>query len=232
LAFGQLPGRNDLVRTESQAVDNIDYSAYLIEVPVTSVTNESYSREARAIAQVLTGKDNKNAVLIDNHGYIRDLVASDVAARLADGGAKRLYRVNWNALFGSIKDEAGMERMITGVLRYIESSRDRVAIYLDDIATFSSDAPMLGQRVAAGLYKALSQGKIQVLSASGMPAFESQIAGDARLKSRFERITFASPADEDPFVGEFELLHDPAGPPGCHRATIDIHQGDTRFPQL
>jgi hypothetical protein len=202
LAFGQIPGRTDLVKTELQAVDNTEYSAYLIEVPVTSVTNESYGREAKAITQVLTNKENKNAVLIDDHGYVRDMVASDVAARLAGSGSKRLYRINWNALFGAVKDEAAMERTIAGVLRYIESTRDRVAIYLDDIATFSTDAPMLGQKVAANLYTALSQGRMQVVTASDMSGFNSQIAGDSKLKSRFERIAFASPADEDPFVGD------------------------------
>src|SRR2546421_11576197 len=53
LAFGQTPGRTDLAKPESPAVDNTDYSAYLLQIPVTSEMGDSYSREAKAIAQIL-----------------------------------------------------------------------------------------------------------------------------------------------------------------------------------
>src|SRR5205807_3828837 len=74
--------------------------------------------------------------------------------------------------------------------------------YLDDVADFSAENPVLGARVAENLYGALTKGKIQILPAASESDFEHQIAGDSRLKSRFERINITGKDDDNSFVGD------------------------------
>ncbi|MEO6051907.1 MAG: hypothetical protein ABIP78_11325, partial [Pyrinomonadaceae bacterium] len=95
LAFGQDAGKSKTVT--SAAAENIAplYANYLIEVPAGYDTSEGYAKEAQTTAQVLSSKSGTNPVLIDNQGYVRDLVLQSVAARLArDPQGKKLFRVN------------------------------------------------------------------------------------------------------------------------------------------
>ena len=110
-------------------------SDFLIEVAGTGNVSGAYSRESEAVARVLTSKAGKNAVLIDNQGYAREIVLQSVASRLAASNGKRLFRVNWNAVFSSGKDEAGFDRTLKGLLDYAAASKGKTAIYLDDIAS-------------------------------------------------------------------------------------------------
>src|SRR5207249_4371152 len=99
-------------------------------------------------------------------------------------------------------DQAQLNATLEGILKYVDSNKSKTAVYLDDISTFSTDSPMLGAKVAQDLYNALSKGKIQIFSASAAADFEHQIAGDSKMKSRFERISIRDKKDEDSFVGD------------------------------
>ena len=203
LAFGQDASKAAPAKPDAAEIVTPSYADYLIEVAPGYDTSRTYDREAQAIARVLSSKTGTNPVLIDNHGYARDLVLQSVAARLArDPHGKRLFRVNWNAFLSSTKDQAEFDAILKGILTYVESTKGKTVIYLDDIASFSPDAPMLGSKVAEKLYNALSQGKIQIMSAADADSFNRQIAGDSRLRERFEKVEFAKDKTDDPFVGD------------------------------
>ena len=203
LAFGQAAVKPVLAdRTLAGDVET-SYAAYLMEVSGSPATGQSYTREVQTIARVLSSVSAKNAVLIDDQGYARETVIQAVAARLeADPNGKRLYRVNWNAVFGTTRDESHLNTIVDGILKYVAASKGKMAIYLDDIASFSSETPMLGNQVAAKLYKALSMGNIQVVSAADADTFARQIVADNRLKSRFERVEISKDNADDSFVGD------------------------------
>ena len=164
------------------------------------------------------------------------MVLQSVAARLArDPMGKRLFRVNWNAIFSSTKDQAEFDAILTGILKYAEASKDKTVIYLDDIASFSSDAPILGPKVAASLYKALSEDKIQILSAADADSFNRQIAGDNRLRSRFEKVAILKDKDDDSFVGDKlspDLRELVAGADQNRTVKVILQSDDIDNPQL
>jgi len=165
LAFGQEVSKTN-ANPASAVAETVSYAGYLMEVTGTADLSGSYSNEAKAIELILSSRTDKNAVLIDEYGYARELVLQQVATQLANSNArKKLYRVNWNALFAKT-DQREFERTLDGVLKYIESAKDDVTVYLDDVASFSSETPILGAVVAQNLYRVLSQGKIQVLTAA------------------------------------------------------------------
>ncbi len=199
LAFGQQSGKADSPKIST--VETPSFADYLIEVSAAYDTSQEFARESQKIARILTS-GTKNPILIDNQGYARDMVLQSVANRLATlSQGKKLFRINWNALFSTGKDQAEINVILAGIIKYIDASKGKVVIYLDDIASFSSEMPVLGEHVAGILYNALSQSKIQILSASDANSFEQQIAGDNRLRSRFERIDIARDND-DGFVGD------------------------------
>ena len=202
LAFGQTSERTDVAETSAAEAMTSSYSDYLIEITAGYNTGNDYLKESQAITRILASSTDKNPVLIDNQGYARDMVLQAVAARLADAShGKKLYRVNWNALFSSDKDQNQIDTALAGILKYAEVSKKKTAIYLDDIASFSFETPVLGAHVAAILYNALSQGKIQILSNSDADSFTRQIAGDSKLRSRFQRIDVVKDSG-DGFVGD------------------------------
>ncbi len=235
LAFGQVIGDPNQTKATT-APETPSYAAYLIEVSATNDASETYGKEAQAIARVLSSNATKNAVLIDEHGYARELVLQSVAARLnGDGKGKTLFRVNWNALFGAAKDQDAVDRTLKGILDYVAASKGKIAIYLDDISSFSSETPMLGAKVASDLYAALLQGKIHVMSASDSDSFERQIAGDSKLRPRFERIGFAKEGDDDPFVGDKlspDLRELVAGADQNRTVKVILQSDDIDNPQL
>src|SRR5688500_14516347 len=73
LGLGQSPGKTVSSSAAAVATDVVSYADYLIEVTGTR-TGQSYAREAASIERVLSSTAAKNAVLIDNHGYARELV--------------------------------------------------------------------------------------------------------------------------------------------------------------
>src|SRR5437899_8098383 len=102
-------------RTTTQAIQP-SVAGYLIEVAGSS-GSQSFSREAKTIAHILSSPVTKNPVLIDDQGYARESVLEAVAARLArDPYGKRLFRVNWRALFGAISDENHFDVALEGLL--------------------------------------------------------------------------------------------------------------------
>lgn len=236
LAFGQQSNRRASADTAVAANANTLFAEYLIEVTGSPETSKSYSKEVASIAKVLTSPSAKNPVLIDEHGYARGMVVEGVAANLAsDPNGKRLYRVNWNALFSGTHDQIEFEGLLQGILKYVAGSRDKMVIYLDDIASFSNDSPILGTTAAADLYKALSQGQIQILSAADSLTFDKQIAGDSRLRSRFEKIAIRKSSDDDPFVGDKlspDLRQLVADAGGNRTVKVILQSDDIDNPQL
>src|SRR5437764_3305032 len=115
LAFGQDAGR--LAAPQSSTAENGSmFENYLIEVPSTYDSSEAYSKESQSITHVLVSPAAKSAVLIDNNGYARDLVLQSVANRLAsDPQGKKLYKVNWNALFSVSKDQSQFNAVLEGI---------------------------------------------------------------------------------------------------------------------
>ena len=236
LAFGQAAVKP--VSADRTLVSEVEtsYAGYLMEVSGLPATGQSYTREIKTIARVLSSASAKSPVLIDDQGYARETVLQAVAERLAnDPNGKRLYRVNWNAVFGATRDEKEFDVILDGILKYVAASKGKMAIYLDDIASFSSETPILGNQVAAKLYKSLSQGNIQIMTAADADTFNRQIAGDSRLNPRFEKVAIFNAKDDDSFVGDKlspdlrELL---AGADQNRTVKVILQSDDIDNPQL
>jgi len=223
LAFGQAAVKTAPGTTAETARSENPFAAFLIEVAGTTADN-GYAKEADRVAALLAKKGGKNAVLIDDNGYARGMVVESAAAKLAARSDKRLYRINWNAVFATIK----------GILGHIASVKETTAIYLDDIAGFSTVSPMMGRQIATNLYAALTQGKIQVFSAADMSSFRSQIVADARLKTKFEMVRLIE-GDNDGFVGDKispDLRELMAGADKNRTVKVILQSDDIDNPQL
>src|SRR3954465_5332562 len=93
VSFAQDVRTSDAGRPQTAASDKHSYNDLLIEVPTGSV-EDTYKTEAQRIAQLLA-KEKKNVVLIDEHGYARDLVLGAAVTQLASlKSDKHIYRIN------------------------------------------------------------------------------------------------------------------------------------------
>ena len=132
-AFGQTLTPS---RVELSAKTELNAANYIIEVAASR--DGGYETEAKEITRLLSAPNGKDPVLIDDQGYARDVVLGAVAYRLAmaDSG-KALYRINWNAMFGSSRDAAEVGAIVDRVIGHFASLKDQKIVYLDDIAAFS-----------------------------------------------------------------------------------------------
>lgn len=202
-------------------------ASYLFEVTATAdLTNERISRR---IADLLAAPAGKNAVLIDEHGYARDGVLQGVANRLNAGG-KRVYRVDWNALYSNVRDEAALAVEFNRIAAFV--SRQNAVLYVDDLAGFSVANPMFGPAVARSLTSAVVRGKMRVLTASSENEFSS--ISDAKLVSRFEKIELGRQSGDD-FVGDKispDLRELMAGADRDRTVKVILQSDDIGDPQL
>ena len=114
LAFGQAAEKRVSADSAPASEAGMSYERFLTEVEGTPASGQSYTREVQTIARVLSSS-TKNPVLIDDQGYARETVLQAVATRLASGtSGKRLYRVNWNAVFGATRDEKELNIIVDG----------------------------------------------------------------------------------------------------------------------
>ena len=79
---------------------------------------------------------------------------------------------------------------------FAAAATENVVLYIDDISSFAKNSPMLGPWVANSLYKAISQGKLQILTAGDSSGFETQIASDRNLRQDLKG-SFAKESDLD-----------------------------------
>ncbi len=235
LAFGQAQSTAERARITPMAPENPRFASYLTEVSPDGEEGRQFEKEAQAIAKILSAKNAKSAVLIDKLGYARELVLQSVVARLAAGNGKKILRINWNALYADAKDQESFDRVLKGVLDYVETRKTDTAIYLDDISNFSSETPVLGAKVATDLYRALSLGKMQILSAADSETFDRQIAADSKLQPRFEKIEVSEKNDDDTFVGDKlspDLRELVAGADQNRTVKVILQSDDIDNPQL
>ena len=62
----------------------------------------------------------------------------------------------------------------------------------EDISSFAKQNPLFGAEIADGLRKFPVDGKTQVLSAGTVTDYQQEIALDAQLKNRFQKIEIKS----------------------------------------
>src|SRR5688572_21708371 len=234
LAFGQAPVRVH-TKQSNGIVGVLPSSGFLLEV-AGAIGNDPFEKDSAQVARLLSAKSAKSVVLIDEYGTARESFLQSVATRLeSSGNGKRIFRINWNAIFSLAKDDAAVDRMLSGILSEAESSKGKIAIYLEDIAGFSQDTPVLGTMVAKRLYDALSKGSVQILSATDIGGFDRQIAADKKLRPRFERIVLSKKSDEDSFVGDKlspDLRELVAGADQTGTAKVILQSDDTEIPQI
>ena len=140
LTYGQMPGgviSPNASRDQARAGFD-SYAEYLIPVAGRDDADKVFGKASQQIARLLTAKKAKSVVLIDNFGTARESVLDSVAAQLEKAASrKRLYRINWNAVFSTAADEAAVDNIVKGILSVAAASTETVAIYLDDLAGFS-----------------------------------------------------------------------------------------------
>ncbi|MBK7934977.1 MAG: S8 family serine peptidase [Acidobacteria bacterium] len=227
IAFGQVAAVN--TPSGETAASTVPAAKYLIEVSASATDTDSNSQASKRIVDIFAARTGKSAVLIDEYGYARDGVLQAVAQRL-NGVGKRVFRVDWNALYSNSPDQAALASEIDRFAAFTASS-DSV-LYIDDLAGFSTATPMFGMQAAKSLGSAVTSGKLRVLTASSESEYLATTA-DAKLRTKFERVDAIDSSDG--FVGDKlspDLRELVAGADQDRTVKVILQSDDIDNPQL
>lgn len=147
--------------------------------------------EIRRVIRVLARRTKSNSVLIGEAGVGKTSIVEGVAQRIIDGDVPnvlsqaRLFALDLGALTAGAKYKGEFEERIKGVLKDIESSKDMIILFIDEIHMLMGD----GKSDAANLLKPmLARGTLHCIGATTFSEYQKFIAKDGAFERRFQKI--------------------------------------------
>jgi len=115
---------------------------------------------------------------------------------------KQILKIDTASLPADSKNQTEAATLFQNALNEVTKVGGKVVLYLEDISSFAKQNPLFGAEIADGLRKFLVDGKTQVLSAGTVTDYQQEIALDAQLKNRFQKIEIKSNDEvaDDSFV--------------------------------
>jgi len=115
---------------------------------------------------------------------------------------KQILKIDTASLPADSKNQTEAATLFQNALNEVTKVGGKVVLYLEDISSFAKQNPLFGAEIADGLRKFPVDGKTQVLSAGTVTDYQQEIALDAQLKNRFQKIEIKSNDEvaDDSFV--------------------------------
>jgi len=171
---------------------------------------EGVEAEVEKITHILASGSKKNVVLIDEYAGKRLLVVNSLAVQMlakdapANLRGKKILKSDTASLPADSKNQTEAATLFQNALNEVTKAGGKVVLYLEDISSFAKQNPLFGAEIPDGLRKFPVDGKTQVLSAGTVTDYQREIALDAQLKNRFQKIEIKSNDEvaDDSFVGD------------------------------
>src|SRR5215203_1401107 len=152
--------------------------------------------------------DKKGTIIVDKYGSKRLAVIDNLALRLANDEAakalrgKRLLKINLAQILTGAETEREVGARLETVFAAIEKTRNSAVVIVEDVTSFSQNAPLFGADISARLRQTLAAKQIQVISTGTNADYEQEVLADNLLKTRFAKIDLNAQNSEDSFVGD------------------------------
>ncbi len=152
------------------------------------------SAEIGRTIEILSRRKKNNPILIGEAGVGKSAVVEGLALRMAAGDVpyniadKILFSLDVSSLVAGTKFRGEFEERMQQLLEALSSSKDTI-IFIDEIHTIVGAGATQGSLDTANILKpALSRGEIQVIGATTLDEYRTDIESDAALERRFQRI--------------------------------------------
>lgn len=161
--------------------------------------------EIRRVVRILSRRTKNNPILIGEPGVGKTTVVEGLARRIVDADVPanlaqcRLLSLDVGSLVAGSKYRGEFEERMKGVLKEIESSKDMILLFVDEIhLLMGAGASGEGGMDAANLLKPmLARGQLHCLGATTLAEYRKYIEKDAAFERRFQQVLV-----KEPTIGE------------------------------
>ncbi len=161
------------------------------------------SKEIDRVIEILSRRKKNNPILIGEAGVGKSAVIEALALRMVSAdvpytiAGKRLYSLDVSSLVAGTKFRGEFEERLQQLLEALSSSKDTI-IFIDEIHTIVGAGATQGSLDTANILKpALARGELQVIGATTLDEYRTDIESDAALERRFQKVLIepTSPSD-------------------------------------
>ncbi len=151
-------------------------------------------REIERVIEILSRRKKSNPILIGEAGVGKSAVVEGLALRIAAGqvpyniAGKRLYSLDISSLVAGTKFRGEFEERLQQLIESLSKSRDTI-LFIDEIHTIVGAGATQGSLDTANILKpALSRGELQLIGATTLDEYRTDIESDSALDRRFQRV--------------------------------------------
>ncbi len=152
------------------------------------------SKEIDRVIEILSRRKKNNPILIGEAGVGKSAVVEGLALRMAAGdvpytlAGKVLFSLDVSSLVAGTKFRGEFEERLQQLIDALVASRDTI-IFIDEIHTIVGAGATQGSLDTANILKpALARGELQVVGATTLDEYRTDIESDAALERRFQRV--------------------------------------------
>lgn len=212
-----------MTKTTQQSYENLEkFCINITEKARTGKLDPVIGRheEIRRVMHILSRRTKNNPILIGNpgvgktaivEGIAQRIIAHDVPESLHD---RIIFSLDLGLLIAGAKYQGEFEERLKGILKEIESSNDRIILFIDELHMLVGAGSSGGGMDASNLLKpALSRGELHCIGATTITEYKQYIEKDAALERRFQQVLIEEPTQEDAISilrglkEKFELHH-------------------------
>ena len=151
--------------------------------------------EIRRVIQILSRRTKNNPVLIGEPGVGKTAIVEGIAQRIINNDVpeslknKKIYALDLGLLIAGAKYQGEFEERLKGVLKEIESSKDQIILFIDELHMLVGAGATGGGMDASNLLKpALARGTLHCIGATTLKEYKKYIEKDAALERRFQKV--------------------------------------------
>ncbi len=152
------------------------------------------SKEIDRVIEILSRRKKNNPILIGEAGVGKSAVVEALALRIAEGDVpytiadKTLFSLDISSLVAGTKFRGEFEERMQQLLEALTKTNDTI-IFIDEIHTIVGAGATQGSLDTANILKpALARGELQVIGATTLDEYRTDIESDSALERRFQKV--------------------------------------------